>query len=179
MIRILHAIKVIFFHPFNTKTWHTTATILWVLNTTHPPPWWVFGALTCGGLLMVVAPYPSCHPLLTALLSAPSMLCGWHLLRISCCVQSGTTYPRRSIILQRWATRGNIRYSLTKCYKRMQYPRLSLAGIVILSIQVNFTLKWIPADLIDDKSTLVKVMAWCRQAPSHYLSQCWLRSMSA
>ena len=28
-------------------------------------------------------------------------------------------------------------------------------------------------DLSDDKSTLVQVMAWCRQATSHYLSQCW------
>ena len=35
-----------------------------------------------------------------------------------------------------------------------------------------------PLDLTDDKSTLVQVMAWCHQAPSHYLSQCWPRSMS-
>ena len=28
-----------------------------------------------------------------------------------------------------------------------------------------------------DKSTLVQVMAWCHQATSHYLSQCWPRSM--
>ena len=28
----------------------------------------------------------------------------------------------------------------------------------------------------DDKSTLVQVMAWCRQATSHYLNQCWPRS---
>ena len=35
-----------------------------------------------------------------------------------------------------------------------------------------------PLDLTDDKSTLVQVMAWCRQATSHYLSQCWPRSMS-
>ena len=34
-----------------------------------------------------------------------------------------------------------------------------------------------PLDLTDDKSTLVQVMAWCRQATSHYLSQCWPRSM--
>ena len=33
-------------------------------------------------------------------------------------------------------------------------------------------------DLSDDKSTLVQVMAWCRQATSHYLSQCWPRSLS-
>ena len=31
-------------------------------------------------------------------------------------------------------------------------------------------------DLSDNKSTLVQVMAWCRQATSHYLSQCWPRS---
>ena len=29
----------------------------------------------------------------------------------------------------------------------------------------------------DGQSTLVQVMAWCRQATSHYLSQCWLRSL--
>ena len=28
----------------------------------------------------------------------------------------------------------------------------------------------------NDKSTLVQVMAWCRQATSHYLNQCWPRS---
>ena len=32
-------------------------------------------------------------------------------------------------------------------------------------------------DLSDDKSTLVQVMAWCRQATSHYLNQCWPRSL--
>ena len=31
--------------------------------------------------------------------------------------------------------------------------------------------------LINDKSTLVQVMAWCHQATSHYLSQCWPISM--
>ena len=30
----------------------------------------------------------------------------------------------------------------------------------------------------DDKPTLVQVMAWCRQATSQYLNQCWPRSMS-
>ena len=32
--------------------------------------------------------------------------------------------------------------------------------------------------LAEDKSTLVKVMAWCRQTASHNLSQCWPRSVS-
>ena len=33
-------------------------------------------------------------------------------------------------------------------------------------------LRWTSLDLTDVKSTLVQVMAWCRQATSHYLSQC-------
>ena len=37
---------------------------------------------------------------------------------------------------------------------------------------------WLSLDLNDDKSTLLKVMAWWRQATSHYLGQCWTRSMS-
>ena len=38
--------------------------------------------------------------------------------------------------------------------------------------------RWMSLDLTDDKSALVQVMAWCCQATSHYLSQCWPRSMS-
>ena len=34
-----------------------------------------------------------------------------------------------------------------------------------------------PQDLIDCQSKLVQVMAWCRQATSHYVSPCWPRSM--
>ena len=37
--------------------------------------------------------------------------------------------------------------------------------------------RWMSLDLTDDKSTSVQVMAWCLQAPSHYLSQCWPTSM--
>ena len=37
---------------------------------------------------------------------------------------------------------------------------------------------WMPQDLTDDKSTLVQVIAWCRQATSHYLGQGWLSSLS-
>ena len=42
----------------------------------------------------------------------------------------------------------------------------------------EIALKRISLDFTDDQSTLVQVMAWCRQATSHYLSQCWPRSMT-
>ena len=35
-----------------------------------------------------------------------------------------------------------------------------------------------PEDAVDGMSTLVQVMAWCRQATNHYLSKCWSISMS-
>ena len=45
-------------------------------------------------------------------------------------------------------------------------------------ISCEIALWWMSLDLTDDKSTLVQVMAWCRQATSHYLSQCWPRYLS-
>ena len=46
-----------------------------------------------------------------------------------------------------------------------------------LSHEIAF--KWLSLDLTNDKSTLVQVMAWCHQATSHYLMQCWPRSTLA
>ena len=45
-------------------------------------------------------------------------------------------------------------------------------------ISCYITLIWMSLDFTDDQSTLVQVMAWCCQATSHYLSQCWPRSLS-
>ena len=39
-------------------------------------------------------------------------------------------------------------------------------------ISCEMVLIWMSLDFTDDQSTLVQVMAWCCQAPSHYLSQC-------
>ena len=44
-------------------------------------------------------------------------------------------------------------------------------------ISCEIALIWVSLDFTDDQSTLVQVMAWYRQATSHYLSQCWPRSL--
>ena len=49
--------------------------------------------------------------------------------------------------------------------------------IDIFSTSCTISLTWVPQKHTDNKSTLVQVMAWCRQAPSHYLSLCWPRYM--
>ena len=48
--------------------------------------------------------------------------------------------------------------------------------IDVWCISCEIVLIWMSLDFTDDQSTLVQVMAWCRQATSHYLNQCWLRS---
>ena len=60
--------------------------------------------------------------------------------------------------------------------KNVIFNRVLLIGI-FRPVHDN-ALRWMPQELTDDKSTLVQVMAWCHQATSHYLSQCWPRSMS-
>ena len=45
-------------------------------------------------------------------------------------------------------------------------------------VQCQVALIWMSMDLTDDKSILVQVMTWCCQATSHYLNQCWPRSLS-
>ena len=45
-------------------------------------------------------------------------------------------------------------------------------------ISCEIALIWMSVDFADDQATLVQVMAWCRQATSHYLNQCWPRSLS-
>ena len=53
-------------------------------------------------------------------------------------------------------------------------------GILVIDgwgISCETALIWMSVDFTDDQSTLVQVMAWCRQAASHYLNRCWPRSL--
>ena len=44
-------------------------------------------------------------------------------------------------------------------------------------ISFEIALIWMSLDSTDGQSKLVQVMAWCRQAASHYLVQRWTRSL--
>ena len=53
-------------------------------------------------------------------------------------------------------------------------PHLEPRGELIAQYRPPISFRYrMPRDLTDDKSTLVQVMAWCRQATSHYLNQYW------
>ena len=52
-----------------------------------------------------------------------------------------------------------------------------ISTINILSIFGEIAIRWMPQYLIDHQSTLVQAMAWCHQATSHCLSQCWPRCL--
>ena len=49
--------------------------------------------------------------------------------------------------------------------------------INIFSNSCVFGLRWVPENTIKDKSALLQIMAWCYQATSHNLRQCWTISL--
>ena len=54
----------------------------------------------------------------------------------------------------------------------------NMKPIELVSTSCEITLRWLTHNTTNGMSTLVQVMAWWHQATSHYLSQCWPRSMS-
>ena len=52
--------------------------------------------------------------------------------------------------------------------------------VVITSIHISsaITFKWTVQNLSRDKSALLLVMTWCRQATKHYLRKCYARSLT-
>ena len=49
--------------------------------------------------------------------------------------------------------------------------------ITFVSISSDIAFRGMVQGHSDDESNLVQVMAWCRQATSHYLSLCWPKSI--
>ena len=67
--------------------------------------------------------------------------------------------------------------SISGCYLKLITFKL-IPRIDIMSTCCEITLGDMAETLADEQATLVQVMAWCRQTTSHYVSQCWPRSMA-
>ena len=94
----------------------------------------------------------------------------FHKLSFKICFKFTTTSPR-----DQWVN--SLAPGRSKCNsKNVIFNLVLLIGIFRSSY--DNALRWMPQDLTDDKSTLDQVMAWCHQATSHYLSQCWPRFLS-
>ena len=69
----------------------------------------------------------------------------------------------------------NSQFGLNQYYSSLLH-QITITGIMIISIETAIT--WIAQDLTNVyRSILVQVMAWCHQAPSHYLKQHWAKSV--
>ena len=60
----------------------------------------------------------------------------------------------------------------SECYYYLIFQIISVIDGWGISSELALQ-RWMSQDLLMIKSTLVQVMAWCRQATSHYLSQWW------
>ena len=81
-----------------------------------------------------------------------------------------TTTDKTTVTLTHWPLR-----DMTDIIK-VQLPN-SCYELICRALSCEIIARWIPQNILDDKSTLVLVMAWCRQAPSHNQTQCWPRYM--
>ena len=75
------------------------------------------------------------------------------------------------------AGRMNLIHSPRNVVVKLKVQSVKTVRITFMCTSSEIALKWMPLNTIDNKSTSVQVMAWCRQATSHYLSQCWPWSM--
>ena len=55
---------------------------------------------------------------------------------------------------------------------------ISMLRIKLFSTLCDIALRWMPQNIFDDKSILVRAIGWYRQARIHYLHQCWPGYMS-
>ena len=102
-----------------------------------------------------------------------------------CEVQGPFQYPIKPLLVRSlWAAKSrdltNLPFGRCSCdLKLVMFKLISKIHVVIMSISFEIVLWWMPPNLTDDKSRLVQVhvIIWCCQATSHYLSQCWPRSM--
>ena len=91
--------------------------------------------------------------------------------------------PWRKSVSTGDTTQKNIQSTTSICMRNNSvYTGLALQMKNLLidgwGMSCEIALIWMALDITDDQSTLVQVMAWCRQATSHYLSQYWPRSVS-
>ena len=91
-----------------------------------------------------------------------------------CCfsylIRENEIYSAHSSLMMSWGTHCPLRVVavILKSKHMLQIKFLSTFEIA---------LRWMPNNTLEDKSILDQVIAWCSQAISHYLSQCWSRSM--
>ena len=77
-------------------------------------------------------------------------------------------------VKQPWRIWENVSLHSTKANLILQPQQNSTTSRVhvLWDISPKIALGWLSLDVIDDESTVVQVMAWCRQATSYYLNQC-------
>ena len=83
---------------------------------------------------------------------------------------------RFNMASKKWHPFQGLLWDVAVFFFKCHFQTLCKAWNIIKNSICEIPLSFLPASLIDDKSTLV--IAWCHQATSHKLNQCWLISMS-
>ena len=95
--------------------------------------------------------------------------------------QKAVRHVTRKLLLWQLSWYSHAINSLTPGTFEYDFKYVILKVILVifgLGISCEIPLRWMSINLEPDQSRLVQVMAWCRQAASHYLSQSWPSSRS-
>ena len=88
------------------------------------------------------------------------------------------TFEITAISLREWRVNSLTHGKFEWNFRYVIFKRILVIDGWGISGEIALKWIWMSLDFTDDQSALVQVMAWCRQATSHSLSQCWPRSMS-
>ena len=107
------------------------------------------------------------------------IFCGVSLMKVNIGVDKGLALNRHQVLI--WMMMTQFFNSLAPGKFELNFRYVIFKQILeidVWGVSSEIAPIWMSLDFTDDQSTLVQVMAWRRQATSHYLSQCWPRSLS-
>ena len=133
---------------------------------------WIYTRVLCCWFAPKVDPHSSWHKMD---LSGPNRTVPWLLIFLIHAAIMALTVP------DKWGVDGEGSYLIGPWEIWINFYVVIFIQILVIDgwgIFCEITLLWMTLIFIDDQSTLVQVMASCRHATSHYLSQCWTRSLS-
>ena len=115
-----------------------------------------------------------------------SLWCYWKKCGVSCKEHPNTFFGPQTISALNWSHSSNKQNhrpptlvdNTGKCIKNFENVISEHMLQITFMSTCEIALRWIPQNTLDEKPTLVEVMAWYFQATCHYLSQCWPKSMS-
>ena len=98
-------------------------------------------------------------------------------------LNDGTLFIQWKCLASQWAamhigTQYQLIFPSEMCLRFSKCDPEHMLHIKVMNISSEIDLSWMAGNVCEEESTLIQVMAWCREATRHSLSQYWPWSLS-